>query len=260
MPTTVTNDITMAYDIYGEGTPLLLIHGGVISSTEWQPQIEEFAKHYQVITWDLRGHGETSYTNVPYSVALFASDLVVLLDTLGIEQVICCGHSLGGMVAQELAIRYPDRIRCLILAETSYGTSSTWWEALQTVMARWTFRLMSVKDMARLSAQQTGKWNPEVGPYLEREMIRHANNKTNYLNIWEAVLTFDSRTRIQHITCPTLILIGEHYRQTHTQAHKMQQRIPNAKLIVVPNAGHMINWDNTAFFNQVVLAFCKQCD
>lgn len=255
MPTTAAPTVLLAHTVTGAGPPLLLLHGGLVSQAAWQPQVVHFASRCRMFTCDLRGHGASPRSTDPYSVALFAADVVALLDALGVERAVCCGHSLGGMVAQELAIAYPQRVRALILADTSYGTSTTPLEALGSRLARWSFALLSVAYLARLTAQVHGRRRPAVGPYLEQELRQHAAAKANYLNIWDAVFAFDSRARLASIACPTLILAGADNRQVHAQARRMQQTIPGAALTLLPNAGHMLHWDNTAGFNLIVERF-----
>jgi pimeloyl-ACP methyl ester carboxylesterase len=253
------NGIDIAFEAVGEGSHLLILHGGLLAQTEWQPQVGYFAQcGYRVITCDLRGHGESGASSEPYSVALFASDVIGLLDALDVRAVDCCGHSLGGMVAQELAITYPERLRALVLAETSLSTASTRVEAAQTLLVKGLLRLMSVHQMARLSGREFGRRVAAVRPYVEQEMRRHAHDKRNYLNIWRAVFGFDSRSRLHEITSPTLILVGEHNRRTHAQARQMRNLIPRAELQVIPRAGHMLNWDNPEAFNETIAAFLRQ--
>lgn len=259
MPHVPVNGVDIAYETVGEGEPLLLLHGGLVSRAEWQPQVGYFAQRgYRVVTCDLRGHGESGTSPDPYSISLFAGDIVGLLDAIGLDVAACCGHSLGGMVAQELAIRYPERVRALVLADTSFGTASTWAEAVQTLFAKGLFRLMSVQQIAQLSARDLGRHNPAVGPYVEGEMQRYARDKRNYLNVWRAVFGFDSRARLRRVACPTLILVGEHNRRTHAQAREMTGLIPRAELQVIPGAGHMLNWDNPEAFNATVETFLRR--
>lgn len=143
-----------------------MIHGAMLSHEEWAPQLEALASQYRVITCDLRGHANTSCTTGPYSVLQFAEDVPGLLNASGVDSFSCCGHSPGGMIAQQVARLAPQRLEALVLAETSHGTSSTVWEAIQSKLARWTFRLMSVSALTRLSARKPEQWHPKVGAYL----------------------------------------------------------------------------------------------
>lgn len=116
MPHVRTDDIVTYYEVYGEGYPLIFIHGGWTDHETWKPQIACFSKNYKVIVYDLRGHGKTVGSKIKkYSLELFMNDLKALLETLSIEKPILCGRSLGGLIAQAYAIKYSD-LRALILA------------------------------------------------------------------------------------------------------------------------------------------------
>ena len=96
MPTATVNGTTIDYDLIGAGTSLLLIHGGLIARSEWQLQIEPLSKTCRLIVPDVRGHGASGKSAEPYSIKLFAQDLIALLDNLSIARAVVCGHSMGG--------------------------------------------------------------------------------------------------------------------------------------------------------------------
>ncbi|HEX9439934.1 MAG TPA: alpha/beta hydrolase [Roseiflexaceae bacterium] len=260
MPATSIGDVILAYDIHGQGDPLLLIHGALVSRTYWQAEAAYFAQRYQVITVDLRGHGESSRTTLPYSVELFTRDVVGLLDALGLERVFCCGHSLGGMVAQELAISYPERVRGLILADTWHNPHGLPWEPFpfRTVALKWMLGALTVEGVAALMAQGLSTFNSAIDPYIRREVGRHTRDRANYLKIWDAAIDFDSTARLREIRAPTLIMMAEYFPYTFAQALEMQRRISGAALTTVPHAGHWLNWDNPAGFNQALGQFLDE--
>ena len=107
------------YEIVGSGEPILLLHGALVCMAMWRPQIESFSASYQVITCDLPAHGETPDVLGEYTVAKLCEFVIRLLDSVGADRVHICGHSLGGMVAQEIAVAHSDRVQKLILAETA---------------------------------------------------------------------------------------------------------------------------------------------
>jgi pimeloyl-ACP methyl ester carboxylesterase len=258
MPTLPINGTTIAYDDFGQGPPLVLIHGIFVSRLTWYPQISDFARTHRVITCDLRGHGESSVSKGAYSVALFAGDIISLLDALGLERAVCCGHSFGGMVAQELALSYPERVSGLILGESSYGVCSTPWEAGLTAMANMFFnQLLSPENQVKLFARYFGTLSGDVGAYIETQGKQQIQNVTNFQNILQASLSFNSRWRLQQIACPTLILLGQYFHVPwiHLHSYEMLWRIKQASLKYIPRAGHVLNWDNPAAFNQTVNHF-----
>ena len=121
MPITTANGIDLYYEIHGEGEPLLLIMGLSLSSKSWFRTIPALSKQYKVIVFDNRGVGLSGKPNSPYSIELMADDAKAVLDAAGVESAHIYGISMGGMIAQRLALKYPERIRSLILGCTTSG-------------------------------------------------------------------------------------------------------------------------------------------
>ena len=119
MPNTVINDIDVYYEIHGQGEPLMLIAGLASDSRSWGAVVEELAPHFQVIVFDNRGVGRTMPQDVEISVPQMADDCIALIKYLGLSAVNLLGHSMGGFIAQDLAIRYPEYVNKLILAGTA---------------------------------------------------------------------------------------------------------------------------------------------
>ncbi len=119
------NDINMYYEIHGEGEPLLLIEGLGYSSWMWYKQIPELSKEYRVIVYDNRGVGRSDKPDSEYTIELMADDAAALLTVLGVESAHVLGVSMGGYIAQELALRHPEKVRSLILAGTNKGEGNS---------------------------------------------------------------------------------------------------------------------------------------
>lgn len=259
MPTIRINHIDIGYDTFGSGhQTLLLLHGGLLSRRQWQQQVYPFSSRFQVITCDLRGHGQSGKSEGAYAMPLFADDVSKLIAALGLEQVVVCGHSFGGMVAQELALMYPDQVSALILAETSYGASAGFGETLSALMGWWALALTSVERRAQISAERHGRYNPDAAQYLLMEINYHARDKANYLNILRASISFNSKPRLQYLECPTLLLVGEFHPQSRKPAQAMERLIKRAHLVTVQGAGYLLNWDTPDVFNRVVLEFMER--
>jgi 3-oxoadipate enol-lactonase len=260
MPTVSIDGTTLAYDDLGQGKPIVFLHGIYVSKSQWRLQLEYFAQNnYHVIACDLRGHGGSSAMTEPCSMVDMAGDVIAVLDQLGLEQVVCCGHSFGGMVAQELVLSYPERVAGLILAETIYGAISTPWEAATTLFTNiWLPQVISPKNYTRIMASFFGMYTPEAAPYILDEARRYIeDNGQSQQNILRASLTFDSRWRLEQISCPTLILVGQypHLPLIWLHAWEMWWRIKRAKLTVIPAAGHLLHWDNPKAFNEAIAQF-----
>ena len=253
-----TDDGTrLAYHQYGSGEPILFMHGGFVSSKEWRPQVAALQDRWRLIVVDLRGHGESGRSKSGYKVEILARDMVRLLDRLGLESAFCVGHSLGGMVGQVMAREHAERVRALVLADTAFGISSTLWEGAQTWMARATFKVLSIKRIAQLSAAQLGARRPDVGPFIKAEMMQFARDKAHFHEILRAVTAFDSTPWLHEISCPTLSIVADTNQATRRQAVKMLDMIPSCKLEIIPHAGHMLHWDNPHAFNHALEAFLR---
>jgi pimeloyl-ACP methyl ester carboxylesterase len=165
------------------------------------------------------------------------------------------------LVAQELALSYPERVRGLILAETMYGLSSTLWDAAAGVMMNvWLPQMLGVNNYLELISNFFGMYTPGGVSYIRQELQRHLDDEKNQQNILRASLNFDSRWRLHQIDCPTLLLVGQYPHIPAILWHnwEMYWRINQANLTFIPNAGHMLYWDNPAAFNEAVQEFVSQ--
>lgn len=228
MPNVKTNDITTYYEIYGEGYPLVFIHGGWVNHEMWEPQVEHFSKHYEVITYDVRGHGQTGgSTKKKYSVELWADDLKALLDALSIKKSVICGLSLGGLIAQAYAVKYPDNLRALILADTGVSSALTLSDKIQKYLIAPKFLFLSIvrllgtkryADFALWIAKMTRgeKWfglKQEVRDYVRKCMSEFSVEEFN--KIFGAIYDFTLLDLLK-IKIPTLIINGEFESKAET--------------------------------------------
>ena len=261
MDTVLVNGTSVAYKQAGSGErTLLLLHGAMVSHTDWTPQMEAFGARYRLLIPDIRGHGQSGRDGQPYSFTQFAQDMAELLQALGVAEVGVIGHSMGGMVAQELALTHGDRVWALVLAETTYGIRSKWYEALLADLTIALIKYYSIERQADLYARVLGKYTPEVKDYILQEIGALADDPLNMQAIWNAVGKFDSKSRLAQVGAPTLILVGEHFKQTHKQGRNMASLVPEARFRMVEGAGHMLNWDQPEQFNAAVLTFLAEVE
>ena len=271
MPKVTANHIEQYYEIYGQGPTLVLVHGGFVDSRMWQPQVEHFQQHFKVLRYDLRGHGQSGPSERSrYSIGLLAEDLLALLDALGIEQFTLCGLSLGGMIAQQFAVRHSERLRALVLADTAVSTSLTLSDWLQRYLffPKWllllTLRMMGSRQFVRFSfwlarVTRSEAWigqDEAVREYLHATMLKM--EPAEYRKVYAAIYDF-SLQPLERIGCPTLVLLGEHEsKSVYRHAEEIVRRVPLSELQLIPDAGHTSNLEKPEAFNKAVADFLRR--
>ena len=265
------NGLDHYYEEAGRGDPLVFIHGAFVDSRQWDPQFAHFAKRYRVVRYDLRGHGQTGPSSLPaYTIDGLADDLTRLMDTLGLEPSILCGLSLGGMIAQSVAVRESVRLKALILADTAVSVSLTLSDKLQryVLFPEWamklTIRSLSAKNFTRFSfwlAQKTRStaWfgqDEATANYVRDCMLRMSD--AEYEKIYGALYGFGLQP-LERIGVPTLVLNGEHESKSvfrHTE--ELLRRIAHAESAIIPGAGHTSNMEKPALFTELVEEFLNR--
>lgn len=264
MPKIKTGDIETYYEIYGEGKPLVFVHGGWANYEMWKPQIEYFSDKYTVIVYDVRGHGLTGSSSVKrYSIRLFAEDLKALLDALNVKKPVICGLSMGGMIAQTYAVMFNDDIDALILCDTAISTSLTFFDKIvRYILApKWMFllfvRLMGINkysDFAFWFAEKSrgAEWvkNKEFIKYEKEQMKKFTVKEFN--KIFAALYDFKLQ-KLSNIKVPVLFMNGEFESKSvfkHTEIAKTM--IKDTQSVIIPNAGHASNYENASVFNKTI--------
>lgn len=257
MPTATINGFQMNYELAGpEDAPFLMLCNSLGSNlTMWDWQIDAFALHFRVIRYDRRGHGLSGVPAAPYSIDDLADDAIGLLDHLGIARTHFCGLSLGGMTGQKLAVRNPERIDHLILADTGafMGPASNWEQRVETVRAggmaatvdttidRWLtkpFQQNNTADTDKIRAMILG--TPPEG----------------FIGCCQAIMAMDQREDIKAITAPTLVICGaDDPSTTPEMARGLQASIAGSQLVILPDAAHFANAEQPELFNKAVLDF-----
>lgn len=229
------NGITIYYEEYGEGRPLVLLHGGTATLQSWQERIPIFAEHFKVIALDSRGHGKTNNPAGHLSYSLMADDVAAFTQALNLNKPLVFGYSDGGQIALELGMRYPHLASALVLGGTCYRFPEQYFEALRGFGVPGP----GLIDFERLQAEE-----PDWVQTLQTEHAR-ADNPDYWKALMEQISILwwnvqDYGTEdLQKITAPTLILQGDRDEGVAVeQAVEMYRGIPNAELAVLPNAGH----------------------
>jgi len=208
VPTIRVSDIDMYYEIHGKGEPLLFLHGLGSSARDWELQIPYFVERFMVIVCDLRGHGRTSKPHGPYSIGQFAVDVAELLFELKISPVHLAGISMGGMVAFEFAIQFPNLLKSLVIIN-SYPETRI--ENIKDRLMTWRrFILLDVLGVRRMGAVLAINLFPEQEDLRAKFVRRWAeNDKGAYRESLRAVVGWDVERRIHEITRPTLVIASD---------------------------------------------------
>jgi len=263
------NEIEIAYQLSGEGPPLVLISGLGYGGWYWHKVLPGLAQHYQVLTFDNRGAGESDQPDGPYTVPMMAADTIGLLDALNIQGANIFGHSLGGFIAQEVVLQRPDLVSKLILASTTHGGTQVipiTPEALQVMTDREGEPLELVKrGIAIACAAGFSEKQPEV----VQELIQYRFSNPVPPAQYQAQVAAGAGTaaftqeevidRMAQITIPVLILFGEQDQVVPPgNADLMAQKLSNAQIKILPGTGHMFPIEDPEATVKAVIDFLKQ--
>lgn len=258
MPTLQTNGINLNYHEQGQGEPHLFLHGLGSQGEDWGFQVPFFASSYRVITVDLRGHGASDKPAGPYSVAMMAEDVVGLLDALNVESAHIVGLSMGGMIAFQLVVDRPERVRSLVIVNSGPAlVPRSFGEKLLVQQ-----RLL----LARLfGPSRTGKFlSKRLFPKPEQEALREQfverwamNDRDAYLAALQAIVGWSVMDRIGEIRCPVLIVSGDRDYTPMEAKREYMARIPGAEFFLVEDSGHATPIDQSDVFNRAVLKFLE---
>lgn len=235
-----TNGVRLAYDDVGEGPAILFIHGFMFDRTMWRDQVVGL-EGWRRIAPDLRGMGLSEAPENGYSMDVYADDLAALLDVLGIERVVLCGLSMGGYIAFEFIRRHRERVAALVIMDSRAEADSPEREASRNDMIARVRRGEAkalVEELAPIFLAEDAHTN--VQKRLKEMMQR--TPPAGIIGALEAIRDRPDSTRLLQslANLPTLLLIGEHDRRTpFASMQTMANHIPNAKLGMIPNAGHV---------------------
>jgi pimeloyl-ACP methyl ester carboxylesterase len=253
------NGLEIAYRRVGEGPPLVLVHGAGEDGRVWQPQLAALADEFTVLAWDEPGAGRSSDLPAGFGLADYANSLATLLEALGLAPAHVAGLSWGGTVVQELYRRRPELVATMILVDTYAG----WKGSLPEEEVR--ARVEGVRQMLAAPAEEFDPTFPglfaagppaEFVPLLEEIAadVRPASLRGQLSVMAEA----DQRDLLPRIAVPTLLIWGElDARSPLTVARQFKEAIPDTKLVVIPDCGHVSNLERPEAFNRAVSEFCR---
>lgn len=264
MPKADVNGIGIYYELHGQGERLLMIQGLGHSSRFWFLQVPEFSKHFQTIIFDNRGVGESDKPDEPYSIAGMAADAVGLLDRLRIAKAHILGASMGGYIAQELAISYPSRVERLVLLCTHYGgpeylalTGALWQEILD--VAGLAPEEIYRKGIKYSTTPEFFEDRKELVEKLVRMRLESPQPAYAFQRQFAAAAAFSSKERLHQIGAPTLVLAGQEDRIVPLELTERLTRVmPNARFEVIANTAHLLFIERPEAVNRAVIDFLKE--
>jgi 3-oxoadipate enol-lactonase len=266
MPVTSANGIELYYEVHGSGEPLLLIMGLSLNSKSWFRTMPALKDHYQVIVFDNRGTGLSAKPNISYSIELMAEDAKVILDAAGAETAHIYGISMGGMIAQRLAINHPDRVKSLILGCTTAG-------GLNHVQPASDVSMLMLSRASTTATPEEMAW--ATAPILyspsfienHHELVAGDIQKRieipilpfAYMLQLQACLSHDTSQEIDQIKAPTFVIHGDADRLVpYENGVNLANKIPNAEFLTISGAGHIYVTEAQDFVNDRVLEFLKK--
>lgn len=261
MPTVTANGIDIYYRREGSGEPLLLIMGLGAHSGAWTLNIPGLAERYEVIAFDNRGAGRTSAPDEPYSIRGMAEDTAALMEAIGVERAHVVGASMGGMIAQELAINFPERVKRLVIAcsraragelrkRVAVAQRALWEagvprDAIRAIQQPWGSTSQVLQDeelpLAALALAEKDPYPIETHAYLRQ---------------LDATMEHDTLERLGRIQAPALVLVGgEDVLTPPYESAELASLIPGAQLRILPRGGHGFTAEYPQLFNRAVLSF-----
>jgi 3-oxoadipate enol-lactonase len=254
--------VDLAYGEAGHGSPLVLLHGLGSSRNDWLLQLPALVPRYRTVAVDLRGHGGSPPPPGPYRLDHFAADVAQLLQRIGAHPAHVVGISLGGAVALQLALDFPELMHSLVLVNT----------AARFVSDSWQQRLMGMKRMAsvylfgmdRVAKAVAARLFPKPEQVqLRRETVERIRNNdlaAYRATLW-AIARFDVQARLGEISCPALVVAGDQDTTVPLASKRLlAERIPHSRMEIIADSGHATPVDQPEAFNRVFMQFLEQLE
>jgi pimeloyl-ACP methyl ester carboxylesterase len=250
MPKLNRDGVDIYYEVHGEGPTLLLTHGYSATSQMWKGQVDAFGKTYKLVTWDMRGHGQSDYPDDQgvYSEAHTVADMAAILDAVGAKKAIVGGLSLGGYMSLAFNLAHPERVASLLIIDTGPGYRND--------EAREGWNKTSLKTAERYETEGLGRLasgSVEMRTSTHRSADGLAKAARGMLTQKDARVI----SSLPAVAVPSLVVVGENDTPFLAASDYMAAKIPGARKVVIPNAGHSANIDQPEAFNRALLDFLK---
>jgi 3-oxoadipate enol-lactonase len=251
------NGIDVNYEIEGSGPWLTMSHSLACDLHMWDPQMPVLTKKFKVLRFDTRGHGQSSAPAGEYTLEQLADDAKGLLDGLGIRETHWAGLSMGGMIGQGVALKYPGVIKSLILADTTSrrppDAAKMWGDRIATAQS---------KGMDALVEGTLARWFTEPYRNTHQDVMKRvgdgirATPVAGFAGCCAAISKVDYLDRLKEIKVPALVMVGDQDHGTPPEmARAIHQNLAGSELKIIPSAAHLSNIEQTETFNKEMTAF-----
>jgi len=248
MATLKRGGVNLYYEVHGRGPAILLTHGYSATSEMWRGQIGALSTNHTLVLWDMRGHGKSDYPDDPalYSESATVADMAALLDEIGADRAVIGGLSLGGYMSLAFHLAFPQRTRALLIIDTGPG-----------------FKNDSAREAWNATAMETAaKLEAEGLSYLQQMTAERATSihrsAQGLAKAARGMLTQrDARVinSLPQIKVPSIVIVGANDTAFLNASNYMAKKIPNARELTIPDAGHAVNIDQPTAFNHAVTEF-----
>ncbi|MFX1297064.1 MAG: alpha/beta fold hydrolase [Promethearchaeota archaeon] len=251
MPKIKVNDINIYYEIHGEGFPIVMIMGAGAPLNWWDEDLmEQLTKKYKTVVFDNRGIGQTDKPDIKYTIEMFVADTIGLMDALKIERAHVLGISLGGIIAQELALNHPERVEKLVLCATAPGVSFS----VKLILRLLGKLLLFIVKRKMKTAESTYEYflpqlftkefineHPDRIEEVKPNLLAYTPSFEDLKRHLDASLTVNTRKRLKNLEVPTLILQGKKDRMnSYKRALELAELIPYSRLALFEKTAHAL--------------------
>lgn len=256
MPTVKVNGVEISYADEGQGEPILFLHGLGISQRDWSRQIEYFRQNYRVLAPDFRGHGDSEKPDAEYSISIHSADIVALMDVLSLDSVHIVGFSMGGMVAFQLAVDAPERLRTMTIVNSGPALPNDTFAAKKMLWSRllW-IHLFGMKRFAQKVAENMFVSNDQNEAISALAAQIASNPKKIYLKNLKSLWGWGVLEQLADIEIPTLMLAGDCDYSPVAVKQAIVDAMQCAELVVVKNSGHGTPIEKPDETNRAIKAF-----
>jgi 3-oxoadipate enol-lactonase len=260
MPHADVNGQRLYYEVHGEGEPLLCVMGLSADTLAWTLQLPAWSQRYRTIVFDNRDVGQSSYAEEGYEVADMAADTLALADALGLESFHLLGVSMGGAIAQEVALAAPERVRTLTLCVT-FGGGGAWGRVLAQLWSRRVHAMTRedrVDELMLLCLSEATYENADFVSFLRQMLLSNPNPQSAdaFVRQLTATSRHEARDRVGALAMPVHVIGAEHDVLLPVwKSRELAELIPGARLTVIEGAAHGVNLERAEDFNAAVLEF-----